>query len=37
MRTMLHEAPDRLDAGRARELFELRELVVGVDALCEHG
>ena len=28
---------DRLDAGRARELIELGQLVVGVDALREHG
>src|SRR5690242_18246357 len=37
MRTMLNQARDRLDTGRARELLELGKLVVRVDALCEHG
>ena len=36
-RPMLDETGDRLDACRARELVELRELVVRVDALREHG
>ena len=34
---MLDEACDRLDARRSRELLELRELFVRVDALCQHG
>jgi hypothetical protein len=33
---VLDQAHDGLDAGGARELFELLELLVGIDALCEH-
>jgi hypothetical protein len=34
---VLDEAPDGLDAGGAGELLELRQLVVRIDALSEHG
>ena len=34
---VLDDACDRLDAGGARELLELGQLVVRVDALAEHG
>jgi len=34
---VLDEARDGLDTCRTRKLFELRELVVGIDALREHG
>ena len=34
---VLHDAPDRLDACRPRELLELRELVGAVGSGCEHG
>jgi len=36
-RPVLDEARDGLDTCRTRKLFELRELVVGIDALREHG
>ena len=32
---MLHDAADRLDAGRARELLDLGELVVGIGSLSQ--
>jgi hypothetical protein len=34
---VLDETRDGLDARGARELFELLELLVGIDALREHG
>ncbi len=37
LRSVLHDARDGLDAGRAGKLFELAELVVRVDRLSEHG
>jgi len=35
-RTVLHHRPERLDAGRAGELLELGQLVLGGDALGQH-
>ena len=36
-RALLHELRDRLDSGRARELPELPELLVGIDPGPQHG
>ena len=33
---MLHDAADRFDAGRARKLFDLGELVVGIGSLSQN-